>query len=182
MAKYYSKKGDNGFTDILGKKRLPKHHIRLETIGAIDEASAAIGIARATVSAEKTKETLLTVQRDLYKMMAEVSASTDVAERFRSLNSTRVTWLEDQIENIGTSVKMPQDFIAPGDSPTDASLAYARTVVRRAERSLAKLHHKNEMSNQNILHYINRLSTLIFVLELSEIQKSNKTPPTILKE
>ena len=76
-----------------------------------------------------------------------------------------MTWLESQIDTLTTQIEIPEDFILPGDSPAGAALALARTIVRRAERHVARLVHENGVENQELLRYLNRLSSLCFVLE-----------------
>ena len=90
---FYTAKGDDGTTGLLGDGRVPKYHVRMEAIGALDEASAAIGLARAQCSAPQTAPILLEAQRDLYKLMAEVAATPENAQRFHFINEERVNWL-----------------------------------------------------------------------------------------
>ena len=94
MTKFYTKTGDDGNTGRLGKGRLPKHHILIEAIGTIDEASAALGLARAQVSSADSGELILQVQKDLYHIMAELSATPENAEKFREVDAGRLAWLE----------------------------------------------------------------------------------------
>jgi cob(I)alamin adenosyltransferase len=94
----------------------------------------------------------------------------------------RVKWLEDEIESISLLLKPTNEFIVPGDTVAGASLDFARTVVRRAERRLVQLHQSDELENTHLLRYINRLSSLCFVLELLENQISMGTPPTQAKQ
>ena len=143
MAKFYTRKGDDGYTGLLGEERVPKYHPRPEAVGAIDEASAAIGLARATCQEERTAALLLEIQRDLYLIMAEIAATPENAAKFRKIGAQRVLWLESQIDALSSEVDLPGEFIVPGDSPSGATLAVARSFVRRAERQLAKLIHDN---------------------------------------
>jgi cob(I)alamin adenosyltransferase len=182
MSKFYTRGGDDGYTGFLGEGRVPKYHPRTETVGEIDEANAAIGVARAFCQAEQTGALLLTVQKDLYGMMAEVAATKENAPRFRSINPDRVTWLEEQTDRLTGEVVIPKEFIVPGDSQAGALLSLARTAVRRAERRLAMLVHLDEIENIEILQYFNRLSSLCFVLELLENGLAGKQRPTLAKE
>jgi cob(I)alamin adenosyltransferase len=150
-------------------------------VGTIDEATAALGVARAACQAEESAEALLVVQRDLYQLMAEVAATPEAAPRFRTIQAERVEWLEESIETLGGEVDMPNEFILPGDSPAGAALALARTIVRRAERCVVKLLHDGELENPHLLAYLNRLSSLCFVLELLENQVWGKDSPTLAK-
>jgi len=170
MSPFYTRTGDEGNTGLLGEGRVPKFDERIETLGAIDEATAAIGLARASAQAPKTAPLLLEVQRDLYKLMAEVSATPENAAKFRAIDESRIQWLEEQTDSLEKSTEMPREFILPGDVPASAALALARTIVRRAERRTVALFHAGKLENQHLLAYLNRLSSLIFMLELVENQ------------
>jgi len=174
MAPFYTRTGDDGTTSILGTGRLAKHHPRIETIGTLDEASAALGLARATISSEQTKALLVEVQRDLYAMMAELAATPENASRFRTLDKPRLEWLESQTDQVTTRVPMPKDFILPGDTPGGAALSLARTIIRRAERHLAALADHGEVESTVLLPYLNRLSSLCFALEMEENHRAGK--------
>ena len=97
MSEYFSKTGDDGTSGLLGGERVPKNHPHLAAIGAIDEANSALGLARAHSTDHKTQDAILVIQRDLYKIMAEVSATSSNAEKFRSIDATNVNWLENKI-------------------------------------------------------------------------------------
>ena len=174
MSPLFTRTGDDGTTGLLGEGRLPKFHPRLEALGSLDEASAALGLARSLCQAEQTGPLLVGVQRDLYALMAEVAATPENAAQFRSLDSGRVQWLESQAEAISALVPLPDEFILPGDSPGAAAMSLARTIVRRAERRLAGLLETGEIKNQILLQYLNRLSSLCFALELLENQQAGK--------
>ena len=172
MAGFYTRKGDSGYTGVLGKGRLPKHHPRMEAIGSLDEASAGIGVARSQALTPGLNNTLVVIQRDLYHLMAEIAATTENVQKFRVIDADRVRWLEDQIDVLGAKIEMPKDFIVPGDSQSGAAFAMARTLVRRAERRVSQLIHDDQIENPELLRYLNRLSSLCFILELSENQNA----------
>jgi cob(I)alamin adenosyltransferase len=168
MSSFYTRAGDGGTTGLLGEGRLPKYHERMETLGALDEATAALGLARSLCRADQTPPILLRAQRDLYRLMAETASPPENAARFHSVDPADVEWLEAQTDAIGALVELPKEFIVPGDSQAGAALALARTVVRRAERRAVELFDRKEIVNADILRYLNRLSSLCFVLELLE--------------
>jgi cob(I)alamin adenosyltransferase len=174
--KSYTTTGDDGSTGLLGEGRVPKDHPRLEAIGAIDEAGACLGLARAHARAPKTRAFLEEVQRHLYRLMAEVAATPENAARFRSIGAEQVTWLEGCIAEIEAAVPPPNAFILPGDTVSGAYLDLARTVVRRAERRLASLVRSGEVENRELLRYLNRLSSLCYALELLENHTAGVTP------
>jgi cob(I)alamin adenosyltransferase len=93
-----------------------------------------------------------------------------------------VFWLEEQTDLLSNQVEMPKGFILPGDSSTGAAFALARTVVRRAERSVVYLYHEQLIENPEILRYLNRLSSLCFVLELYENQAAGVSSPTLARQ
>jgi cob(I)alamin adenosyltransferase len=161
---WYTTTGDDGYTGVLGRERIPKYAERPDAYGTVDEASAFLGLARAQAQDACVRELLLIVQRDLYKMMADLATLPEVATRPPWLPAERVSWLEGVIEEIGARVEMPPAFIVPGDSPGGATLEIARTVVRRAERLVARLTHNCELRDDTPLKYLNRLSSLLFLL------------------
>ncbi|MEJ2012070.1 MAG: cob(I)yrinic acid a,c-diamide adenosyltransferase [Anaerolineales bacterium] len=171
MSKYYSGEGDDGYTGLLGEGRVPKYAARPEAFGTLDEAQAALGLAR-SLAEEASGAILREVQVDLYHIMAETAAPLEHADRFRTLDSGRVAWLEEQLEIFGRQMSMPSGFVISGDTQAGAAFDVARTVVRRAERQVAALVHEGEIENSHILPYLNRLSSLCFVLSLWENQQA----------
>jgi len=165
---FYTSKGDDGTTNLLGEGRVTKYHARIEAVGTLDESSAALGLARAQCLDPRSGPILLEAQRDLYKLMAEVAATPENAAKFRFIDAARVKWLEEQTDTLSTLVEMPKEFILPGDSVAGAALSLARAVVRRAERRVVELHDEQEVINPDLQRYLNRLSSLCFVLELLE--------------
>jgi len=182
MTKFYTQTGDDGYTGLLGEGRLPKNAPRMEAIGDLDEATAALGMARAACQHPQTAEIVMAIQRDLYNLMSEIAATPENAARFRKISTQQVIWLEEWTDTISLQVSLPKDFILPGDSLPGASLAMARTIVRRAERRVAGLLHLAEIENPQLLRYLNRLSSLCFVLELQENQAAGKSLPTLAKK
>lgn len=170
MTKFYTQTGDDGFTGRLGKGRLPKNDPLIEAIGTIDEATAALGFARSQSNHPDSKKVLLEVQRDLYHIMAELSATEKTADQFRVIDETRLAWLEDSVDGFSRSVETPREFILPGDTKAGGAMSLARSIVRRAERRVAELHFAELFNNPIILPYLNRLSSLCFILEIKENQ------------
>jgi cob(I)alamin adenosyltransferase len=181
MANFYTRKGDQGYTGLLGDERVPKYHPRMEAVGNIDETSASLGVVRANTKDERVFQIILEIQRDLYLIMTEVAATPENAPKFRKIGSQKVDWLESKTDLISALVQIPQEFILPGDSINGAFLAISRTITRRAERCVAKLIHEGEIENLELLRYVNRLSSLLFVLELLENASAGKNDPTLAK-
>jgi cob(I)alamin adenosyltransferase len=166
--------GDDGSTGILGEGRLPKYDLLLETLGSLDEASAALGLGRALCCGDLSRSLVVEIQRDLYAMMTELAADPEHAARFRILEAARLQWLEKQADALSSRNPLPSEFILPGESPGSAALALARTTVRRAERRLAELNAREWLKNPILLPYLNRLSWLCFLLELDENRLSGQ--------
>lgn len=162
--KWYTKSGDDGYTGVLGRERVPKYALRPEAYGTVDEASAFLGLARAQAHDARMREIILVVQRDLYNLMADLATLPETATRPPWLAEERVAWLEEVTDRLGAEVEMPRAFIVPGDSVSGAALEIARTVVRRAERLVARLTHEAEVRDDVPLRYLNRLSSLLFVM------------------
>ncbi len=182
MTPFYTRTGDDGTTGLLGEGRVPKFHPRTEAVGTVDEATAALGLARALAQTQETAELLLKIQRDLYGLMAEIAATPQNAARFRAINSQSVAWLEAQTDRLASQVTMPSEFILPGDSAAGAALSLARTIIRRSERRVVQLVHHQEIENRELIRYLNRLSSLCFVLELWENQAAGVAGSTLAKK
>jgi cob(I)alamin adenosyltransferase len=178
---FYTRTGDDGTTGLLGEGRVRKTHPRIEALGALDESTATLGLARAQAHDPRCERILLEVQRDLYKLMAEVAATPENADKFHFIDAARVDWIESQIEALAATVTMPHEFILPGDTLAGAALSLARAVIRRAERRVVELSDAQEISNPELGRYLNRLSSLCFVLELVENAAAGKDT-TLAKE
>jgi cob(I)alamin adenosyltransferase len=161
---WFSGKGDKGNTSLLGDQRVPKYHPVPDAYGTIDEATSFLGLARASIDDEGAKQLLLHIQRDLYKMMSELAATPENREKYRYFTAESVQWIESSIEELSTKVTMPREFIVPGSGVSSAALDVARTVIRRAERLVVRLFHEELCANEFLLAYLNRLSSLCFIL------------------
>jgi cob(I)alamin adenosyltransferase len=181
MSPFYTGSGDEGYTGLLGEGRVPKYHLRTEALGTLDEATAALGMARAICRAPQVSPVILSLQRDLYKLMAEIATTPENASAFHAIDESRVTWLEEQTDTLSIGISVPHEFIIPGDTPSGAALDLARTIIRRSERRVAELLHQGEINNKELVRYLNRLSSLVFVLELLENQHEGRST-TLAKE
>ena len=175
MSPFYTRNGDEGNTGLLGEGRVPKLDSRIEALGAVDEANAALGLARSAAHAPQSAGLIVVAQRDLYKLMAEVGATPENAANFRSIDVARVKWLEEETDALGKIVSTPAEFILPGENAASAAMALARTIVRRAERRVAELTQQGKLENAQLLAYLNRLSSLCFMLELLENQHAGQS-------
>jgi len=163
--KIYTRKGDDGTTGLYGGGRVAKDSAAPEAYGTVDEAQAALGLARATCErGGELDELLVGLERDLWVLMAELA--TDDANRHKLaagvslVTEEMVAALEAQIDAVSARFEPPTEFVVPGESVVAAQLDVARTVVRRAERR--SLHAAFEGSQ--VLPYLNRLSDLVWTL------------------
>jgi cob(I)alamin adenosyltransferase len=165
--------GDEGYTDLMGPERVAKYDLRPETYGTLDEASSALGLARALSAQEHVRELLRHVQHDLYLLMAETATPTAQLEKLPyRITEDQANWLDTTIAELEPSLDLPNQFILPGASPASAAIDQARTIVRRAERHAVQLVHEGQMPAGNVLRYLNRLSSLLFVLARYEEHES----------
>lgn len=178
----YTRVGDDGYTGVLGRERVAKYDLQPVAYGTVDELSALLGLARTAVQHTCSNDILLEVQRDLYAAMADLATTPEAAEKAGvRLYEPRIDWLEGIIDEVGRMVEIPPAFIVSGDSHAGALLDVARTVSRRAERHVAKLHHQAMLSNPVVLRYLNRLSSLLFVLSRLEDKEAGVEQFTLAK-
>jgi cob(I)alamin adenosyltransferase len=138
----------------------------------VDEAVAALGLARALVENEELRAFILSVQRDLFVVGADLAANPDKRERLKageSLTTPDMTErLENEIDQIVAAHPLPEYFIVPGANRSSAALDLARTLVRRSERRCVEMREAGHEVNPEALRYLNRLSDLLFVLARAE--------------
>lgn len=178
MKKYFTSRGDDGTTTILGKTRVQKDHPRIQAVGAVDEVSAALGFARAQSGQDQINHTVQQIQQDLYQLMPLLVLEKPDPERFPDLLPHQIQWLEEQIDYFGEEQGSHQGFILPGDNLPSAAFSLARTITRRAEREVVALRNQGLLPSEQILPYLNRLSSLCYVLELYLV----KHQPTLAKD
>lgn len=178
MTKFYTGQGDRGDTTRLADDvRVPKSSELIEAIGTADEATCAIGVARAATQTPQLGQALVIVQRHLYTLMAHLSATPDARAQYAGLSEDDVSWLEDLIAEFEQDLPHLKDFVLPGESVTGAAFHMARAVVRRAERKLVALSEREQNIGTSNLAYLNRLSSLMFVAALYEDNAIGREPP-----
>ena len=165
--KIYTKTGDEGETGLFGGERVPKDSRRVAAYGDLDELNAALGLARATAPTDFEDALLQEIQRHLFTIGAEL-ATPDPARLAKALGGppvgpAEVTALERAIDRLEAELPPLKSFILPGGAPKGAALHLARTVCRRAERSVIHLSHEADVPELFIV-YLNRLSDLLFTL------------------
>jgi cob(I)alamin adenosyltransferase len=167
--KIYTRTGDGGETSLIGGARVPKDHCRVAAYGEVDEANAAIGAVRALAEGP-LDGLLLGIQKDLFAIGARLADPTHrvVAKRAKaSVTASHVRRLEKAIDAREAELPPLRSFVLPGGTTAAALLHQARTVCRRAERSVVTLARDGHVEPR-IVVYLNRLSDLLFVLARHE--------------
>ena len=158
LTKIVTRTGDGGTTGLADGSRLPKDALRIETIGAVDELNSSIGVLLAEDLPQEVRACLTDVQHDLFDLGGELSIPGHAV-----MTETHAARLEALLDGFNAALPSLREFVLPGGSRA-ASLAHvARTVCRRAERRLVALS-RQESTAPSLLHYLNRLSDLLFVL------------------
>lgn len=173
--KIYTRTGDDGTTGLFGGARVPKNDVRVEAYGTVDEANAAIGLARAAGLDPKIDELLASVQDDLFTIGAELAC---VPGRERNLRVELIgeadaARLERAIDDAQTGLPELRSFVLPAGGAGVAGLHLARCVVRRAERRALDAAAVGPVRSE-VLVYLNRLSDLLFVLARRENHSSGR--------
>lgn len=163
--KIYTKRGDDGTTGLLYGGRVRKDDPQPRAYGAVDEAQAFIGLARAEAArGSELDGILIELARDLWVLMAELALNPEKRDKGKPgqslVTAEMVTRLEELIDDITGRFVQPKDFVVPGENRVSAALDVARTVVRRAERDSLGVAHEDSVA----LAYLNRLSDLLWAL------------------
>jgi len=180
MARLWTGKGDDGTTGLLfGGARIGKDDPRAEAYGTVDEAVAALGMARANLGAKRRIGTLpaglgglgdviLRFQRELFVVGAELATNPDAWDRLEDdrtrVSEAMVRGVEETLVEVERHIDMPREFVVPGETPTSAALELARTILRRAERRAVALQRDGLVPGPNLVPYLNRLADLVWVL------------------
>jgi cob(I)alamin adenosyltransferase len=162
--KIYTKTGDKGSTSLIGGKRVPKSHVRLEAYGTVDELIAYIGLLRDVEVAEKQKKELVRIQ-DRLMICASILATDEGAESIKlpKLHENDITALETAMDEMENGLPPLNSFILPGGHTSVSFCHIARTVCRRAERQAIRLSQEFEIE-EIAIRYLNRLSDYLFML------------------
>lgn len=167
LDRIYTRGGDKGMTSLGNGERVPKHDLRVEAYGAVDEANAAIGLARLHTAGTDLDAMLSRIQNDLFDLGADLCTPEDEENDPRRrpalrVDQVQVDRLEAEIDAMNANLSALTSFILPGGSPAAAYLHLARTIARRAERLVTALQDAERL-NPAALSYINRLSDHLFV-------------------
>jgi cob(I)alamin adenosyltransferase len=161
--------GDDGTTEILFGERLSKGDLRIEALGTLDELNSFLGLARALSAIEDTRRVLLTVQRRLFGIGAELA----VPKGKQALSDSRIAeedvrWVENTQAPIEEALDLAPEFAVPGENAGSAALDIARAVTRRLERVLVRLTESGAIDSPVMLAFVNRLADLLFILARKE--------------
>ena len=170
LTRIYTRTGDNGRTALANGERRPKHDLRIEAYGTVDETNAAIGLARLHTAGTGMDDVLARIQNDLFDLGADLATPEEEAPRHEPLRilDAQVDRLEREIDAMNESLSPLRSFVLPGGTPAAAYLHLARTVCRRAERLVVALSEKpDEIVSAAVVKYLNRLSDLLFVASRS---------------
>jgi cob(I)alamin adenosyltransferase len=190
-----TRRGDDGTTGLLfGGERIAKDDLRTEAYGTIDEAVAALGLARAQLGVKRRIGTLnvgfgelpaiiLRLQRELFVAAAELATQRAAWDRqvegVSRVSSEMVDGLERMLREAEAHVVMPTEFVVPGETVVSAALEVARTTVRRAERRAVTLGSEGLIPGPHLLPYLNRLADLLWVLaRAAEQAEARSAPPS----
>ena len=169
--KVYTRTGDDGTTGLFGGGRVGKGHPRIRAYGTVDEANAAIGAARSFLDGSgligedlrRPDAMLGRIQEELFVLGGDLSAPSETKYPIPRVEAAHVAALEREIDGLESDLEALKHFVLPGGTSAAAALHLARTVTRRAERETVDLAAEEEVS-EHVLHYLNRLSDLLFVL------------------
>ena len=169
--KIYTKTGDTGTTALFGGTRVPKHHIRIESYGTVDELNSHIGLIRDQDINQFYKNVLIEVQDRLFTVGAilatppekEILKNGQPRLNINRISDSDILFLENEIDTMDTSLPQMTHFVLPGGHTTVSYCHIARCVCRRAERLVVHLH-ELEPTDEEVIKYLNRLSDYLFVL------------------
>lgn len=181
LNKIYTRTGDDGSTGLVGGGRVPKNSPRVCAYGDLDELNAQIGLCYTVASAEQKNvlaEKLLRIENELFDLGAELATPPGQEwPTMTKMSSQDIVRLEQWIDELNTPLEELRSFVLPGGSVLNAQLHIARAVCRRTERTVLDLKEVEYVSDE-VLHYINRLSDLLFVMSRHALHLDEK--PEIL--
>jgi cob(I)alamin adenosyltransferase len=168
--KIYTRKGDDGTTLLWYGGRVPKHHGRTAAYGALDEACAELGVARALCGPDRAEiaADVLRLQDGLFVAGAELATAPEAAGRLEDgiscTTEEMVSEIERAIDRYMDRVDLPSKFVVPGGNRLSAQLDVARTTIRRAERQISALAEAGELAGETVIHFVNRASDLAYAM------------------
>ena len=175
--------GDGGTTGLMYNRRVAKDHPRVEAYGCVDELNAALGLARAMAPGNGLGARLLDIQHDLITLMGELATAVEdltryVADGFKLVTAGLTTRLDQLVAELEARGVAPRGWAMPGDTPLAAALDLARTVCRRAERRVCALQDADQLRNDEIIVYLNRLADVLWLMaRAASVNPSSRPVP-----
>lgn len=163
LVKIYTRTGDGGETGLVGGTRVSKDSLRVQAYGDVDELNSILGVVRSFLTDVELDKLLREIQHDLFVVGSDLAAPLLAHSNIPRISGARITELERAIDLLERELLPLQAFILPSGTQPGALLHFARTVARRAERSIVTLR-GHETINEQLVPYINRLSDLLFVI------------------
>ncbi|MDX1349477.1 MAG: cob(I)yrinic acid a,c-diamide adenosyltransferase [Putridiphycobacter sp.] len=177
--KVYTKTGDQGLTGLIGGTRIPKHHLRIETYGTVDELNAYIGLLRDKTSRADDVTFLVNIQDRLFTLGSLLASDPEKSKmKLPELHDKDIIDLENRIDEMEATLEPMKSFILPGGNEAVSFIHIARCVCRRAERLVSALHSETEERYSVGLRYLNRLSDYLFVYSryVAKLVNATETP------
>jgi cob(I)alamin adenosyltransferase len=159
-----TKRGDTGQTSLPGGVRVPKSNLRVECYGTVDELISSIGFARSITPDPSMKELAKAIQRELFGVGSAIGTHPDSKKLAPEITEELVQMLTDHVHAMEAEPGVLNDWSIPGELPESAAFDVARTVCRRVERIAVELRDRGELTNPQILAYLNRLSDVLWLI------------------
>jgi cob(I)alamin adenosyltransferase len=175
MALFYTGKGDKG-SSYIGKKKYPKDSPIIETLGDLDELNSLLGVVRSILKKRDLNKKLLEVQENLFIIQARIAWLMYPKFSSPQMTEKKIRAMEQEIDAIEKKIRPSRGFIIPGENTEAGWLDFARSVSRRAELSAVRLNKKHSLP-QEVLTYLNRLSSYLYALARLEIHKKKLKEP-----
>jgi len=170
--KVYTKRGDDGTTGLLYGGRVDKDDLRTEAYGTVDEACSALGLARAELADQpQWHDLVLAIQRQMFVLGAQLATHTDhwpqLTDGISRVTADMIDAMESDIDRLTERQPLPGEFVVPGQRRAGAAVDLARTIVRRAERTVVAMQRRDLLPDDLLVRYLNRLSDYLFVVARS---------------
>lgn len=170
----YTKTGDKGETSLIGGVRVPKHHLRIESYGTVDELNSYIGLISDELNDKETYALLFEIQDRLFTVGSVLASDPEKSKmKIPDLQESDITLLENEIDKMDDQLPQLKNFILPGGHVAASHIHIARCVCRRAERIVVHLSSESEVPEM-VVRYLNRLSDYLFTLARFVVHQSGR--------
>lgn len=170
-----SGKGDNGFTELSFRKNISKDSIDIQVIGDLDELNSYLGFIKCKLRANKDKTVLEKIQQAISKIASEITVGGEKKKKLGTLlKKEDADWAKNKVYHLEETTSVTDHFYVPGNTEISALLDVARSVARRAERSIVSLFKKESLKNENVLCYMNCISDILFIMAREKSSKKSR--------